>query len=396
MRGSVEKTRMRSRNAVSILLCLMVAASGHPRSTAEGPDSSAAWREALPDYQFSFPRDHAAHPDNRIEWWYYTGNLETRAGRRFGYQLTFFRIGVVSEPGNVSRWALRDLYMSHFAISDINRQSFHSFERMNRAGIGWAGAGVSNRNAQEKEPSGQSAVRVWNEDWEVIIESGEHELRASEDGFLLDLALKPSKTEVVHGEKGVSQKGSTTGASHYYSLTRLESSGKIVVDGEEFEVEGLSWMDHEFGTSFLDDQQVGWDWFSIQLEDGRDLMLFQIRGGDGSIDPRSSGTLVEADGRAIHLDDEDFSLTPGRVWRSSESGASYPTTWEVVLAGYGLRLRVTAAFEDQELLTPESTGVAYWEGSVGIEGYSLSRKIQGRGYLEMTGYAGVSMGAMLR
>lgn len=396
MRVKLREPRIRSRLVAPVLLCLMFAHSSHPRSPVQGADS-AAWREAGPDYQFSFPRDHAAHPDNRIEWWYYTGNLETRSGRRFGYQLTFFRIGVVREPGNVSRWALRDLYMAHFAVSDIDRQSFHSFERINRAGIGWAGAEVSNRKAHEKEPSGpEPSVRVWNEDWEARIYRGRHTLRASEDGFSLDLMLTPSKNEVVHGEKGVSQKGSSTGTSHYYSLTRLETSGKIVVDGEDFEVEGRSWMDHEFGTSFLDDRQVGWDWFSIQLEDGRDLMLFQIRGRDGSIDPRSSGTLIEADGRAIHLAGQDFSLAPGHLWRSSDSGARYPTEWEIELARYGLRLTVTAAFEDQELLTPESTGVAYWEGSVAIEGESRGKKIAGRGYLEMTGYAGVNMGALLR
>lgn len=386
---------MLSRGA-SVLVCLMFAGSSQPRSPVQGADS-ADWLEARPDYQFSFPRDHAAHPDNRIEWWYYTGNLETRSGRRFGYQLTFFRIGVVREPGNASRWALRDLYMAHFAVSDIDQQAFHSFERINRAGIGWAGAEISNRAAQEKESLGpESAVRVWNEDWDARIDRNRHTLRASEEGFSLDLVLMPSKNEVVHGEKGVSQKGSSTGASHYYSLTRLETSGKIVVDGEDFEVEGRSWMDHEFGTGFLDDRQVGWDWFSLQLEDGRDLMLFQLRGRDGSIDPRSSGTLIEADGRAIHLHAEDFSLMPGRLWRSSDSGARYPIEWEVELERYGLGLRVTAAFEDQELLTPESTGVSYWEGSVAIEGESRDKKVVGRGYLEMTGYTGVSMGLLLR
>jgi predicted secreted hydrolase len=287
--------------------------------------------------------------------------------------------------------------MAHFAISDIDQQAFHSFERINRAGIGWAGADVINRLPAEKMPPGPGpGVRVWNEDWDARIESGRHALRASEGGVSLDLELTPSKAEVVHGLEGISQKGSATGASHYYSLTRLESSGRIVADGENFEVQGLSWMDHEFGTSFLDGQQVGWDWFSIQLEDGRDLMLFQIRGPDGSIDPRSSGTMIEPDGKAIRLDDGDFVLVPGRVWRSPDSGARYPTAWEIELARYGLRLRVTAAFEGQELLTPESTGVSYWEGSVAIEGESRNNKVAGRGYLEMTGYAGVSMGAMLR
>lgn len=382
----------------AVLLCLIPAGLSHSQSSPVVPNSSTAWREALPGYEFSFPRDHAAHPDNRIEWWYYTGNLETKAGRRFGYQLTFFRIGVVREPANTSRWALRDLYMAHFAISDIEQQSFHSFERINRAGIGWAGADAHEQNQPGEEPRrAKSTVRVWNEDWDARIEGGSHTLRASEEGVSLDLELTLSKAEVVHGDRGVSQKGSSAGnASHYYSLTRLESSGRLVVDGEAFEVAGLSWMDHEFGTSFLDDQQVGWDWFSIQLEDGRDLMLFQIRRQDGSIDPLSSGTLIEAGGRAIHLNHGEFSLTPGQMWRSENSGASYPTAWRIDLPRYGLRINVTAAFEDQELRTPESTGVTYWEGSVAIEGSSGDKRIRGRGYLEMTGYTGQSMGAMLR
>lgn len=395
MRAEKIKAGMRTRAMLAGLLCVMCASSSHPRSSAPNPDSSPAWREAMPGYQFSFPRDHAAHPENRIEWWYYTGNLRTESGRRFGYQLTFFRIGVVREPANPSRWALRDLYMAHFAISDIDKQSFHSFERINRAGVGWAGAGVSGRNAQD--PGQQAGVRVWNEDWDAMIEEGSHTLRASEEGFSLDLKLTPSKSEVVHGENGISQKGASAGnASHYYSVTRLESFGKILIDGETLDVSGQSWMDHEFGTSFLEEQQVGWDWFSIQLEDGRELMLFQIRRRDGSIDSRSSGTLIEADGGAIHLGNDDFSLVPGQPWRSPESGASYPTSWEIDLKRHGLLLRVTAAFEGQELRAHESTGVTYWEGSVAIEGLHRQQKIRGLGYLEMTGYAGESMGVVLR
>ena len=379
------------------LFCLMFSGLSHSRSRIV-PDSSPAWREAEPGYEFSFPGDHAAHPDYRIEWWYYTGNLETTSGRRFGYQLTFFRIGVVRSPAIASRWALRDLYMTHFAISDIERRSFRSFERINRAGIGWAGADGFDRSALGEEPRRlKSTVRVWNEDWEARIEGSTHALHAIEEDFSLDLALTPSKREVIQGENGISQRGpSADNASHYYSLTRLESSGRVVVDGESFEVTGLSWMDHEFGTSFLDGEQVGWDWFSIQLEDGRDLMLFEIRRRDGSIDPRSSGTLIEADGHPTHLGFEDFSLVAGELWRSSKSGANYPIGWRVEVPRYGLRLNVTAAFEDQELRTEESTGVTYWEGSVATDGASGDTKgNRGRGYLEMTGYAGKSLGAML-
>ncbi|HKP85705.1 MAG TPA: lipocalin-like domain-containing protein [Blastocatellia bacterium] len=345
---------------------------------------SDKWREAEAGYHYVFPRDHGSHEDYGVEWWYYTGNVETKEGRRFGYQLTFFRVGVVREPQSASRWAVRNLYMAHFAVSDISQKKFRSFERINRAGIGWAGAE-------------SSSYRVWNEDWEAHLDGKDHLLAAGEDDCQIELRLAPAKPETVHGENGISQKGPSVGnASHYYSLTRLQTSGRIVAGGEEFEVSGLSWMDHEFGTSFLEEEEVGWDWFSIQLDDGRDLMMFQIRRRDGSIDPRSSGTLIDEDGRATRIAFGDFALSSGEVWRSNESGAAYPTVWTIEMPRFGLRLNVTAAFEDQELRTTDSTGVTYWEGSVKVEGEAGDENVSGRGYLEMTGYAGQNMGAMMR
>jgi predicted secreted hydrolase len=351
------------------------------------------WREAEPGHRFSFPGDHGSHEDYGLEWWYYTGNLETKDGRRFGYQLTFFRVGVVREPRNPSRWAVRNLYMAHFAVSDISQKKFRSFERINRAGIGWAGADTAN-------------YRVWNEDWEVRLDNksnkdnkdgADHLLSASEDDYQIDLRLAPAKPEAVHGENGISQKGPSAGnASHYYSLTRLRASGRITVGGESFEVSGLSWMDHEFGTSFLEEEEIGWDWFSIQLDDGRDLMIFQIRRRDGSIDPRSSGSLIDADGRVSRIDFGDFALHSSDAWHSDESGANYPTSWTADLPRAGLRLSVKAAFQDQELRATDSAGVSYWEGSVEVTGQSGGEKIQGRGYLEMTGYAGQNMGSIMR
>jgi predicted secreted hydrolase len=375
----------------------MLSTFTHSGASPGVQDPVPPWREAAPGYGFAFPRDHAAHSDTRIEWWYYTGNLETKAGRRFGYQLTFFRVGVARGQANPSRWALRDLYMAHFAISDIDQRSFDSFERINRAGVGWAGADAPREDAPGEDARNLKSVRVWNEDWETRIEGASHTLHAAEDNWSLDLTLRPSKPEVIHGENGISPKGSSHGnASHYYSLTRLESSGRLMVEGETFEVAGLSWMDHEFGTSFLESDQVGWDWFSIQLEDGRDLMLFEIRRRDGSIDPQSSGTLIEAGGATTHIGHGEFSLTPGEIWRSPDSGASYPIAWRLELPRLAIRLNVRASFEDQELRASEDAGVTYWEGSVLGQGVSGDNEIRGRGYLEMTGYAGQSMGAILQ
>jgi predicted secreted hydrolase len=343
------------------------------------------WREAAAGYEYRFPRDHAAHNDYKIEWWYYTGNLESASGRRFGYQLTFFRTGITAETANPSRWAVRDLYMVHFCISDIEGKAFHSFEKLNRAGIGWAGAA-------------SDSYRVWNEGWQAELQGREHLIKADHGDYQLDLRLTPEKPEVIHGENGISQKGALAGnASHYVSLSRLRSTGSIKVGGEAFAVSGLSWMDHEFGTSFLEQSQTGWDWFSIQLEDNRELMLFQIRRADGSIDPRSSGTLIEADGSSVHLPLSEFNLKPtGANWRSEASGASYPIAWSVELPRLNLRLKVKAAFENQELQTAESTAVTYWEGSVEVEGTNAGRSVKGRGYLEMTGYSGQNMGAIFQ
>jgi predicted secreted hydrolase len=362
--------------------CLLPTAAKPELSEQKTPNKEG-WREATAGYQYAFPRDHASHNDYKIEWWYYTGNLETSTGRRFGYQLTFFRTGITPQVGNPSRWAVRDLYMVHFCISDIEQKAFHSFEKLNRAGIGWAGAE-------------SDFYRVWNESWQAQLEGKEHLLKADNGDYQLDLRLSTDKSEVIHGENGISQKGALAGnASHYVSLTRLRSTGNITVGGETFAVTGLSWMDHEFGTSFLEENQTGWDWFSIQLDDNRELMMFQIRHADGSIDSRSSGTLIEADGRAIHIPFGEFNLKPTGVnWRSEASGATYPIEWLIELPRFDLRLKVKATFDNQELRTTESTAVTYWEGSVDVEGANGERK--GRGYLEMTGYSGQNMGAIFQ
>jgi len=396
VRGQKSWGANRERRARWLLVCgcflviacfLMRSAFGLLQATAQKPVVEArnkeGWREAEAGYRYEFPRDHAAHEDYGIEWWYYTGNLQAPDGRRFGYQLTFFRVGVTRQPQNPSRWAVRDLYMTHFAISDVERRQFHSFDRINRAGVGWAGAAAD-------------AYRVWNEDWSARLDGRDHVLSASNADYNIDLRLTPAKPEVIHGENGISQKGPSVGnASHYYSLTRLDTAGRVTVGGQSFEVTGLSWLDHEFGTSFLEEEETGWDWFSIQLGDGRELMLFQLRRRDGQIDPRSSGTLVDREGRATHIGFGEFTLTPGDVWRSPASGAEYPTAWAIDLPRFQLRLATRAAFADQELRTTESTGVTYWEGSMEVNGTADGKAVSGRGYLEMTGYAGQNMGAIL-
>ena len=363
-----------------VLSCLVVGVCWLSLAFAEN-----VWKQALPGYHFDFSRDHASHPEYKIEWWYYTGNLTAKDGHRFGYQLTFFRVGVDKQPQNPSRWAVRDLYMAHLAVTDIDDQQFKYAEKLNRAGIGWAGAELN-------------VYRVWNEDWEAKHDDAKRTLlKAFDDGFGIEFALEPGKTPTIHGADGVSQKGAQLGnASHYYSQTRMPTRGVIVMNGQRFDVTGDSWMDHEFGTSFLEKEQKGWDWFALQLDDGTDLMLYQFRRKDGALDSHTSGTLIDGAGKATKLAANDFTLEPLQTWRSPQTKAPYPIQWRVKIPSRKLELDVTATMENQELITNSSTGVSYWEGAIVLAGTHNGRATKGRGYLEMTGYAGAAMGTVFQ
>ncbi len=348
--------------------------------------AQSTWREARAGYTFTFPRDHAAHPDFRVEWWYYTGNVDAADGRRFGYQVTFFRVGVDPAPANPSRWAVRDIYMTHVAVSDPAGRRYRFAERLNRAGPGIAGAATDR-------------YRVWNDDWTAERGAdGRHAIRLMADDLGVDLVLDEGRPPVINGIDGISQKGRDAGnASHYYALTRMPTRGTITIDNERIAVTGQSWMDREFGTSFLEPDQQGWDWFALQLSDGSDLMIYQLRQRDGSPDVHSSGTLTRPDGRAVHLTSSDFALTPasGETYRSPASGATYPIRWRVDVPGEGIALDVSTPLAAQELDFSRVTGVAYWEGLVDVAGTMRgAQKVTGRGYLEMTGYAG-SLGRFL-
>jgi predicted secreted hydrolase len=355
-------------NRVALLFALLAAATAGGQS----------WREASPGYRFAFPRDHSSHPEFKIEWWYYTGNLQTTEGRRFGYQVTFFRVGVDPSPTNPSRWAVRDLFMAHLAVSDPEGRRYRFDERLSRAGPGLSGAATDR-------------YHVWNDDWSASLDlEGRHTIVAASTtsgrSTGVSLVLHEGKPPVVNGVNGISQKGAREGnASHYYSLTRMPTRGVLTVDGEPFEVSGESWMDHEFGTSFLEPEQQGWDWLSLQLDDGRELMLYQLRRSDGMRDPRSSGTIVDAQGRSTTLSAADFSLTPAGPMFKGSSGATYPIAWDVAVPGAQIALRATTPLRDQELVT-EGANIAYWEGMIDVSGTAAGRSLSGRGYLEMTGY----------
>jgi predicted secreted hydrolase len=324
------------------------------------------YRPALPGYHYSFPRDHFEHPDFRTEWWYYTGNLRSAEGKRFGFELVFFRRGMRNEPvENRSAWRIDDVYLAHLALTDIDGRRFYPQERLNRAGPGVAGASFEKR-------------RVWNGNWSAQWSDDRQTLDATGEEFRFHLQLEPVKPLVIHGSNGVSQKAEGAGkASHYVSFPRLKAAGDLQLEGGRYIVSGTAWMDHEWFTQQLDASQVGWDWFSIQLDDGRELMLFQLRTRTGTIDPYSSGTYVDRQGAAHHLTAREFSLEPARSWVSGKTKARYPVSWRIRAPSLALDLQCESMLDGQEL-----TGATnYWEGAVRYSG-----SVSGAGYLEMTGY----------
>lgn len=360
---------------------LIVAFLAFDLSRAFGADSHPTpFQFATAGYRYSFPRDHGSHPIYRTEWWYYTGHLHSKNGRSFGFELTFFRRGIPPDDIKTlpSKWSVKDLYLAHFAVTDITGKRFHFSEKLSREGLGKAGAD-------------ESRLLVWIDDWraEASTEpSASHTLVARDETHTLALTLQPTKPLVTHGAAGISRKGKDVGqASHYYSFTRLATSGKLTINGESFEVTGTSWMDHEFGSAELGTDQVGWDWFSIQFEDDTELMLYRMRRKDGSSDLASSGTAVSPDGRTRHLEVTDFEIESTETWTSSESKATYPSRWRLKFPSLDLVLDVAPLLADQELRTSRSTRVAYWEGAVAVTGTKQGRPVKGQGYVELTGYA---------
>ncbi len=364
---------MRRGTAVGFWL-LLVLANG---AAADPADTS--FRLAEEGYRYEFPRDHGAHEAFRTEWWYYTGHLETAEGRRFGFELTFFRRGI--EPDQIetrpSRWSVDQLYLAHLAVTDVTGQRFHFRDRISRAGLGRAGADATH-------------LKVWLDQWraESPGQSDQQQLNAKADDIALSLTLNPAKPLVIHGERGISKKGAAAGqTSHYYSFTHLKTAGTLTLGTETFRVTGTSWMDHEFGSADLSPELVGWDWFSIHLTDNRELMIYRLRRADGSSDPASSGTLVLADGRTHHLSASDIQLTPLNTWTSPTSKATYPSRWQVSIPSLGISLNLTPLLVDQELRTGRSTQVTYWEGAVDVSGTEQGQPVLGKGYIELTGYA---------
>ncbi len=325
----------------------------------------------------TFPWDFGAHEDFRTEWWYYTGNLQTPEGRHFGFELTIFRVGLLPPMAPLptdSQWYSHSLYFAHFTISDIASGHFYAFERYSRPGPGLAGA--------QGNP-----YHVWLEDWNITQNASRgYHLQATQAQVALDLTLTDEMGVVLQGQNGYSRKGENiTNASYYYSQPRLRADGFVVVNGDRYPVSGLAWNDHEFSSSELDKNQIGWDWFSLQFEEGPALMLFQLRQRDGKISSSSSGTFISRPGVSQPLQKSDFEITVLDTWRSPHTQGMYPAAWKIQLKNPDCQLETRPWLADQELHFP---AVTYWEGAVRFEGTCNGTPARGNGYIELTGYTG--------
>jgi predicted secreted hydrolase len=348
-------------------------------AAALGAGPADGFARALVARPFVFPADHGPHPPFRTEWWYWTGNLrsvgaDSADARRFGFQLTFFRTALAAQVGaRDSAWGTRDVYLAHLALTDVESGQFHARERWARAALDLAGATAT-------------PFRVWLGDWaaEGRAPGGfPVRLRAGEGDLGIDLTLAAGKPAVRHGEGGLSRKSAEPGnASYYYSLTRMPAAGEVRIGGRAYRTEGAAWMDREWSTSALGPDVLGWDWFALQLGDGRELMLYRLRRRDGSADPASEGTLVAADGAARRLDRDAADVRILAHWTSPRGGARYPARWGIRVPSAGLDLVVTPLVPDQEL----DLSVRYWEGAVAVDGTADGRPLGGAGYVELVGY----------
>jgi predicted secreted hydrolase len=338
---------------------------------------AAEWKIAEPGWRYEFPRDHHAHREFKTEWWYFTGNLFDGEGRRFGYELTFFRHGIqpaAERDPKASRFIVGDLKFAHFAITDIVDKKFRFDQKTSRGAFGEAGFDDANRIA-------------WIENWNLTATGLDgFDLAATTKFGALRLHLRGTNPPVAHGENGVSVKAAdASSASHYYSIPRLETSGELVVNGRAHQVRGETWFDHEWSSSQLGKGEVGWDWLCLQFDDGAALMLYRMRLANDGVEPSSSGTWIAPDGTTTHLRASDFQMTPTAFWKSNASTARYPVGWRIVLPSQRVEFTIKAALEDQEL---KLGAITYWEGAIDAVGTREAKPMKGRGYLELTGYAG--------
>lgn len=330
-----------------------------------------------------FPADHGPHPGFRTEWWYYTGNIQSAQGKRYGFQFTIFRTQI-SPPGfekkwpqPSSPWRSRQIYIGHAAITDISAKRHMQAELISRSALGLS-AGSQNG----------AVTDIFIRNWSLHISPDVQILKVAADDFAYEFHLVPEKQPVMHGDSGYLRKGSKPEqAGCYYSFTRLRTRGTLCVNGDKESIKGLGWMDHEFGTAPLDPAVVGWDWFSLQLSDNTEVMLYLLRNENGAIHSVSSGSWVNANGEKHHLGKQDFAVETLKSWKSPQTDTVYPARWQVRIPSLSLVMNVSPAVSNQEMQTLQTTGVIYWEGSVSLKGRKKGHPITGQGYIELTGYA---------
>lgn len=348
--------------------------------------SAEGYQRVCGSRELVFPQDHGAHPSFRNEWWYMTGNLTSEENTKFGFHITFFRIAnrdnnntKVSVSEQSSLWATSEFYMAHFAITQEGTERTLAHERFARAAAGLAGAKVT------EEPSEQQPlVRVWLDDWQLLAEDIDGELvwqlSLSEGTEKLELSLSALKPLILQGKEGYSQKSADPcNASRYYSLTRLQANGDVSVAGVNHRVTGSAWLDREWSSSALADDQVGWDWFALQLNDGREIMFYQLRKADGSTDPYSHAVEIDQLGVKTELPQNQISLEVDDWWQSA-SGAKYPVGGRIQRADNSETYFYRPLVRDQEL----DLTVRYWEGAIVLS--NEAGEPIGHGYLELTGY----------
>jgi predicted secreted hydrolase len=352
-----------------------ISGGGSRLSQLLGNDGLTGFASATEPRTFSFPADHGPHPGFRNEWWYLTGNLDGQDGERFGFELTIFRFRLLprDDRQQASRWQSDEVYIGHFAVTDARNEKFYVAQRASRGSMGLAGASAK-------------PLHIWVEDWSLAATPDAPvvwRVQAADQAMSLQLRLRSLKPPVLNGQDGLSRKSSEPGnASYYYSISRLQSEGSLQIGAQRFAVTGYSWLDREWSSSALAKDQAGWDWFALQLDDGTDLMFYQLRGLDGSQDPHSAGTWIDGDGVANYLDKDAVQIVITDSWDST-LGGRYPSGWQLNVPGHGLRLDVTPVINNQEL----NATVRYWEGAVNVSGTRNGDKIRGRGYVELTGYA---------
>ena len=329
---------------------------------------------AIEPREFRFPDDHGPHPAYRNEWWYVTAHLHDPEGQRVTLMLTFFRFGLSPEPES-NDWRSSQVYMAHFALLDQASDRHLHGERLQRAALGLAGA--------ERAP-----YRVWLQDWSLVGQMDDlfpATLQLKHDSVDISLSLQPAKPPVLQGEQGLSQKSAEPGnASYYYAYTRLHAEGQITLDGQSRQLTGQAWMDREFGSSALAEDQIGWDWFSLQLSNGHELMIYQMRRADGSIDPYSHGAWIDAEGNKQHLPAGSYQVDTLDYWQAADGRARYPARWRIQLQQPELNIELAPLRDDQEM---RNTRFRYYEGAIDGQGQMSGQAIKVQGFVEMTGHA---------